>query len=302
MFRFALGFALLLSQISGALALEVPKLQGRVNDLAGVLAPSETAALESKLQELEKTDSTQVVVLIVPSLEGDSLEDFSIRVGNAWKIGHKGRDNGAILLIAIQERKIRIEAGYGLEPTLTDAVSSSIVRNEIVPWFKQREYYQGIDAGVTAIMQTVRGAYQPLPEKRSSSPRSANGLFNLLIIFLFPLFWILSATGKWGGGIIGAGAGMLLPYTLLNAGLPFILSGGVLGGLLGIFLGTLAHAATKSGHRPGRFGGPTFWGGSGGFGGFSGGGGGFSSGGGFGGGGFSGGGGGFGGGGSSGSW
>ncbi len=231
-------------------------------------------------------------------MKGNTSRDYSIRVAEAWKIGQKGRDNGAILLISIKDHAIRIEAGYGLEEKLTDARSNQIIRNEIVPRFRQGDYYGGIDAGINAIIGTVRGLYQGNPRAETRYPQRSSGrLFNLLIVLLFPLFWILSATGKWGGGILGAGAGMLLPYTLISHGLISLLIGGVVGGVLGVFLGALVHAGAKSGRGPGSFGGPFFWGGGGG--GFGGGG---FSGGGFGGGGFSGGGGGFGGGGSSGSW
>jgi uncharacterized protein len=300
MLRIAILLAMILLQVRGAPALDVPTLRNRVTDLAGVLTPDQIAALESKLQELETTDSTQVAVLIIPSLEGESLEDYSIRVASAWKIGQQGRDNGAILLVAMKERKIRIEVGYGLEPTLTDARSSQIWRNEIVPRFRTGDFYGGIDAGVTAIIQTVRGVYQPSPENAGSSRRQPGGFSGFPIILLLPLFWIFSSAGKWGGATIGTIAGALLPYTMISHSWPLILAGGAVGGFLGLFMGSLIRAAVKSGggrggpRGSGGFGGPFTWGG--------GGGGGFSGGGFGGGGGFSGGGGGFGGGGSSGSW
>lgn len=292
--RLTLAIVLILFQCLGALALEVPKLQRRVTDLAGILTPDQIASLESKLQSFEATDSTQIAVLIIPSLEGDSLEDFSIRVAEAWKLGDKERDNGAILLVAMRDRAVRIEVGYGLESNLTDAKSGRIIRNELVPRFRQGDYYGGIDAAVEGMIQTVRGLYQGSPQtEREPGRRSPGSLFNFLIVMLFPLLWILSATGKWGGGIIGAGAGMLLPYTLIGHSLLLVLIGGLVGGVLGMFMGALVKAGAKSGRGPGGFGGPFFWGGGGGgFGGFGGGGGG----------GFSGGGGGFGGGGSSGRW
>ena len=286
MFRVLLGTALFLLQLLSALAIEVPKLQARVTDLAGIMTSDQIASLEAKLQEFEKTDSTQLAILVIPSLEGDSLEDYSIRVAEAWKIGQKGRDNGAILLVSMRDRSVRIEVGYGLESNLTDARTSQIIRNELAPRFRQGDYYGGIDAAATAIIQSVRGLYQGNPDAEARSPRrSAGRPFNMLIVLLFPLLWILSATGKWGGGILGAGAGMLLPYTLIGHSLILVLLGGAIGTLLGIFLGALVRAG-GAGRGPGSFGGPFFWGGGGGFGG----------------GGFSGGGGGFGGGGSSGRW
>jgi uncharacterized protein len=283
---------------AGVRALEIPKLKARVTDLAGVLTPEQTASLEEKLAKFETTDSTQIAVLIIPSLEGEALEDFSERVATAWRLGQKGRDNGALLFIAMKERKVRIEVGYGLEPTLTDLACVRIIQNEILPAFRQQHYFEGIDAGVTAITQTVRGVYQAPIRPRNSSRRveTDNG-WNWLVFLLVPLLWLLATTGKWGGGILGGGAGMYLIYALLGLGLVPMLIGGAIGAVAGVFLGALVQAGSRpsSGGRSGGFGGPFFPGGFGG-GGFR------SGGGGFGGGGFSGGGGGFGGGGASGSW
>ena len=294
--RFAF-LLLLLLPCAGASALDVPQLKERVTDLAGVLTAEQISVLDSKLRDLESTDSTQLAVLIIPSLEGESLEDYSMRVVEAWKLGQKAHDNGALLFVSLRDRKIRIEVGYGLESVLTDARSSQIIRNDISPRFRESDFYGGIDAGLTGIAQTVRGTYQAATRADKRKVRKSGGIFNLLIVMLFPLLWVLSATGKWGGGIIGAGAGALLPYTLISHSLPLLLFGGIAGGLVGIVLGAIIHAGAKSGGGPGGFIGPFIGGGFGG--GSSRGSGGFG-GGGFGG--FSGGGGGFGGGGSSGSW
>jgi len=288
------GLVLLLLA-SSARALDVPKLQARVTDLAGVLTPEQVAGLEERLRQFEASDSTQVAVLVIPSLEGEALEDYSARVATAWRLGQKGRDNGALLFISMKERKVRIEVGYGLEPTLTDALSSRIIRNEIVSRFRGGDFSGGIDAGVTAIMQAVRGAYQGSPGSEDRSQRrggSGNG-YQFLVFLLAPMLWVLGSTGKWGGSVLGGGAGLLLIYWLLGVTLvPMLIAGAVgsvLGGVLGALIQAGARSGTHTGRRPGGFGGPFFPGG-----GFGGGG--------FGGGGFSGGGGGFGGGGASGSW
>jgi len=291
MLRISVLIAIFIFLVAPAAALEVPPLQGRITDLAGVLTAEEKAALDAKLRELESTDSTQIAVLIIPSLEGEALEDYSMRVAETWKIGQQGKDNGVIILVAMKERKARIEVGYGLEAILTDALSSRIMRQEILPRFKQGDYYGGIDKGVTAIAQAVRGAYQAYPDAGESSRRGSRVFEGFPVILLIPLFWIFSSAGKWGGAIIGAAAGALLPYTLFGLLWPILLLGGLIGAFLGFFMGALIHAAGSSGRGPSKFGGPFIWRTGGGFGG------GFSSGGGF-----SGGGGGFGGGGSSGSW
>jgi len=302
--RLTLGIVLFLFQGLAAPAQEIES-HSRVNDLAGILTPEQVSSLDSKLQELERTDSTQVAVAIIPGLNGAPLEEASFRAaGDILKLGQKGKDNGALLFIALKDRKIRIEVGYGLEPTLTDARSSQIIRNEIAPKFRTGDFYGGIDAGVTGMIQAIRGEYTAAPQTGPrSSKRISGGLINFIIILLFPLFWLLSAAGKWGGAIVGAAAGVLFPYAFISHSLPLLLIGGAAGGLLGVFMGGLLHAAAQSGRKgPGS---GRFSGGSGGFGGgFFGGSGGFGGGGGFsgGGGGFSGGGGSFGGGGSSGGW
>ena len=150
MYRFLIALLIVLSRTSGAMALEIPKLQGRVTDLAGILTADQVSSLDDKLKQFEETDSTQVAVLIIPSLEGESLEDYSIKVAQAWKLGQKNRDNGALLLIAMKDRQARIEVGYGLEGNLTDARSNQIIRNEIAPRFREGDYFGGIDAAVTA--------------------------------------------------------------------------------------------------------------------------------------------------------
>jgi uncharacterized protein len=290
-----LGLVLLL-QAPGMFALDVPKLQARVTDLAGVLTPDQTATLENRLRQFETSDSTQIAILVIPGLEGEDLFDFSVRVASAWRLGQKGRDNGALLLIAMKERRVRIEVGYGLEPALTDARSRRIIDNEIVPYFKEQQFYQGIEAGVTAIMQTVRGVHQGSPQRPESRRQPGSRIGFQFLVFLFaPLMWLLGNTGKWGGGVLGGGAGLYLIYAILGYSLvPMLIAGGI-GIVAGGFLGALVKAGSHSGSGKhwGGFGGPFF---PGGFGGGSGGSGGF------GGGGFSGGGGGFGGGGASGRW
>ena len=151
---------LILVWASCASALDVPALKGRVNDYANMISPATVHQLDAVLGQLERTDSTQIVVLTIPSLEGDSIEDFSIRVADKWKIGQKGKDNGAILIISKNDRKIRIESGYGLEGSLTDLISGRIIRNVIVPYFKRGDFDTGISSGVLAMIQAVKGEYK----------------------------------------------------------------------------------------------------------------------------------------------
>jgi uncharacterized protein len=130
---------------------EVPKLKDRVMDLAVVLKPMEIENLKVKLRRLEKDTTAQVAILIIPNLQGEALEKYSLRVANTWKLGQKGLNNGVLLLFAMRDRKVRIEVGSGLEKTLTDDICKGIIDSEIVPLFKQSKYYQGIDGAVNAI-------------------------------------------------------------------------------------------------------------------------------------------------------
>ena len=145
----ALTFASLVS------ALDVPPLTGRIVDLAQVLPAGVAAGLTHELEVHETKTGNQVAVLVLPSLDGEPLESFSHRVATTWALGKKGTDNGVLLLIALRERKVRIEVGYGLEGTLTDLRSSRIIRNEIVPRFRAGDMAGGIAAGVRAILKTI---------------------------------------------------------------------------------------------------------------------------------------------------
>jgi uncharacterized protein len=291
----AAALILLLASAGVLFALEVPPLQGRVNDYANMISAGVRAQLEDKLAALEASDSTQVAVLTIPSLEGEDLEGFSIKVAEAWKIGTKENDNGAILLVSKEDRAVRIEVGYGLEGKLTDLMSGRIVDRIIVPNFKEGRFDQGFSEGVDAIIGTVKGEY-----KGTGTPAAKSGGFSgRSLIPLFILFAIVSAVGsrrRIFGGIAGGALLPLVGWLAWSLGLVGILAMIPLGFGAGMILPSIF--GFGSGRGRGRRGGG-FW--PGGFGGFGGGfkGGGFGGGGG---GGFSGGGGGFGGGGASGRW
>lgn len=286
----ALFFLISASCASG---LDAPDLKGRVNDYGNILSSSTEQHLEKVLEELEHTDSTQIVVLTISSLKGDSLEDFSIRVAEKWKIGQEKRDNGAILLISKNDRKIRIEVGYGLEGSITDLISGRIIRDIIAPHFRTGNFDAGVSDGVQAMIQAVRGEFkaEAKPVKTTRRPSSNPGLFAILIII-----FLINMMGRIKRPLGAVAGGILLPILgviIFNLGLLMFLiliPIGILGGLfLSLFGGPLSFGSLHgSGSRRGGF-----WTSGGGFGGF-GGGGGF--------GGFSGGGGGFGGGGASGGW
>jgi uncharacterized protein len=204
------------------LALDVPPLKGRVNDYAGMLSSYTKKQLDGILRDIEQTDSTQIVVLTIRSLEGEVLEEFSIKVAEQWKIGQKGFDNGAILLIAKKDRKIRIEVGYGLEGSLTDLMAGRIIHNVIVPQFKAGNFDQGVLDGVQAMIGVVRGEYQApekIPSRSSSKFKGTHPFFVGFIVIVF-LISILgrfrrlfghkrsprsSRSALWFGGLGGGG-------------------------------------------------------------------------------------------------
>lgn len=261
-------------------ALDVPPLRGPVNDYAGLLSPAAAQHLAATLRDFERSDSTQVVVLTIPTLAGDNLEDFSIRVAEAWKIGQKGLDNGAILLIAKAERKVRIEVGRGLEGRLTDLIAGRIIRNEITPFFKRGDYDDGVIAGVTAIMATVRGEYSAGREGARQSHRGAPPIVSLLL-FLVVACIFAGALSRVLGGIAGAiGLPLAALFAFPGMGIVIIAGLAVAGFVVGLFLAFLFGGSGRGGG--GFIGGPPFGGGfgGGGFGGWSDGGGGFSGGGG----------------------
>ncbi|TGU72598.1 TPM domain-containing protein [Geomonas terrae] len=275
----------------GSWAAEVPALRGHVNDYASMLSPQAARELEDELTAFEKSDSTQIVVLTIPSLEGEVVEQYSIKVVEKWQIGQKGKDNGALLLVVKNDRKIRIEVGRGLEGKLTDLMSGRIIRNEISPAFKQGNFDVGIARGVAAIMATVRGEYKAEPTDLRHGKKGAPPILTLLLFVLVASVF-LGGISRVLGGVAGA-IGLPIAAFISFSGLSMLLLGilAVVGFLAGLFIAFLF----SSGGGGGFMGGPPFFGGYGG-GGF--GGGGFGGGGG----GFSGGGGSFGGGGASGDW
>jgi uncharacterized protein len=260
-------------------ALEVPRLQSYVNDYAGLLSAGSAQKIGAELKSFEKSDSTQIVVLTIPSLEGENLEDFSIRVAEAWKIGQKGKDNGAIILVARKERKIRIEVGRGLEGKLTDLVSGRIIRYEIAPRFKAGDYDGGIEKGVSSVIAVVKGEYEGQPDvSGKNGKRIGSSVFTVLVFFGIACVF-LGAISRPLGGLAGA-IGLPLIASMVFPGLAILVLGGIAlaGFFIGLFLTFLFGGGGGSGG--GYFGGGPFYGGGYGGGSFGGGGGGFSGGGG----------------------
>ncbi|MDY0296688.1 MAG: TPM domain-containing protein [Acidobacteriota bacterium] len=197
-------------------AIEIPRLSGRVNDGAGILNAEQETTLEGMLQSLEDANTTQVVLLTVNDLQGVPIEDFSIRVAEAWKIGQQGLDNGVIVVVALQERRIRIEVGYGLEPILTDAKCDYIIRRLMIPAFKQGDYYQGIQQGLARISGVITSEFDISPEelarfRREEQKKSEKSPIPIGLIILIIIIVLSNLGGRGGGGLpfifFGGGGG-----------------------------------------------------------------------------------------------
>ena len=287
-----LGAVLLLFLVQGASAeVLIPPLTGRVMDLTGTLSGGAVAGIESKLSDFEKSKGSQIVVLMVPTTQPEEIEQFSIRVADAWKIGRKGVDDGIILLVAKDDRRVRIEVGKGLEGAVPDAIANRIVDENITPHFKAGDYDGGVQAGVDKLIGVVSGEPLPEPDRKWEHNGGIGNFLPVLLVIVFVASRFLSAIlGRFVGSIATGGLAGAIVWFLSH-----LLVFGVGAGFLGFLFALLAGSATR-----GWTGGGGGWGGGlgGGFGGGLGG----RGGGGFGGGGFSGGGGGFSGGGASGSW
>jgi uncharacterized protein len=277
--------AALLAAVATA-AVPVPALTARVTDVSGVLSPSDESALERRLRDFEAAKGSQIAVLIVPTTQPETIEQYAIRVADAWKLGRKGVDDGAVLVVATDDRALRIEVGYGLEGVMPDAVAKRIIDEVIVPRFKAGDLAGGIAAGVERMIGVVEGEPLPPPQPkppvgglREIGPLAITGLFIGLPILAGILRTMF---GRLGGAGIAAGIAGVLGWVVVGSLLVGLIIA-VFAFLIGIGGGGMPGQVVRGGG----------WGGGGGFGG-----GGFRGGGG----GFGGGGGGFGGGGASGRW
>lgn len=213
------SFLLVLSAVlvaAAAYALAVPPLQGRVVDLADLMPSDAEQRLSERLASYEQQTGHQFAVLTIPSLEGDPLEDFSIRVVEAWKLGKKKVDDGVLLLVVKNEHKARVEVGYGLEGSITDAQSARVIRNVLTPAFRSGDFAGGIDATMTQLMTLGAGGKLDLPAESERPPeRRGNPAILILLFFGLPVLLPLllgrhgpGGRGRfYGGGFYGGGFG-----------------------------------------------------------------------------------------------
>jgi uncharacterized protein len=283
LFLCALLVVLLLPAFApSALALDVPAPTGHVNDLANVLSPDAKVALEEQLAGIAANGTAEIAVLIIPSLEGEALEEYGLRVLREWGVGREELDNGALILVAIQERKLRIEVGYGLEGAVTDAMSARIIREILSPAFKEGQYGPGLSAAASRIELLAAGeGFPAAPNYTLSSSGIPGGPAVWLLVGAYAVAFFLARFIKKTSLRYGVRVGAYALAAII--GFIVAMTTGMLVLLLCIWvsamLGAGGHAARGGnfGGGLGGFGGTGGFGGGrggGGFGGFSGGGGG----------------------------
>lgn len=228
--HYALLLLILIASAVDVVAKEVPYLSGRVNDHAQLIEEGATSHIAQRLKQLESSTGAQVAILTITSLEDDSLEDFSMRVVETWKLGRQGRDDGILILVVKDERKIRIEVGYGLEGALTDLDSRRVIEHLMVPPFREGNYEQGIQAAVEAIAGAIEGNPEAIPEAPGDQPDIV-----ILVIFLGVFLLFISPFAYFAIALPGSGGWFmyvfLIPFFLL---FPMVAGGtvaAVVGGL-----------------------------------------------------------------------
>jgi uncharacterized protein len=267
------------------LALDAPQLTGRITDQAKMLSPETKQRLEQKLAAFEAETSNQVAVLTIPSLQGDDIDQFAIRVAEAWKLGQKGKDNGVLLVLAQTERKVRIEVGMGLQGVLPDITASRIIRENMRPHLKSGNFDQGITVAVDSIIAATKGEFKGTGQtaQKRSAKKSSSSFATYLIIAAVAVV-VLGLFSRYLGGAAGA-VGLPLAASMAFPGMGIfslflIAAAGLVGGFLLSML--VSNMSGGGGFYGGGWGGG-FYGGGGSSGGggdnFSGGGGGFDGGG-----------------------
>lgn len=191
----------------------IPALKSRVTDLTGTLAPHEVKQLDQKLAAFEQNKGSQIAILIVPTTQPETIEQYSMRVAETWKLGRKGIDDGILLLIAKNDRSLRLEVGYGLEGALPDAIAKRIIAEIITPHFKQGQFAEGITAGIDAILAVIKG--EPLPPPKNHNATNHQGSFFDLIAFLLILPFVF-------GRVLQVMLGRLIGAVVTGIGLGFI--------------------------------------------------------------------------------
>jgi uncharacterized protein len=207
---------------------DVPKLESPVTDLTGTLSPTEVQALESKLLAFEKSKGSQITVLIVPTTQPEDIAEFGIKVADLWRIGRKGVDDGVIFIIAKDDRKFRLEVGYGLEGVIPDAVAKRITSEIVKPYFKNNDFTGGVNAGVDQLMKLIEGEPLPDPEHQQVQQFSQDSEGTFLFILFGGLFagsMLSTFFGRVAGALIAGIGSTLVASAFMGLGLGSILVG-----------------------------------------------------------------------------
>ncbi len=275
------------AQTTAQSTLTFPTLTGRVVDQANILDVSDEQKLDAQLAQHENDTSNQIVVVTVNSLGGYDIADYALRLGREWGIGTEDKNNGIILLVAPNERKVRIEVGYGLEGALPDGLAGQIIRRNILPQFKEQDYPTGIKSGVNAVLQAVAGEYKAEPTRTTKRPTGADGSFDFIPLFFIGMVAIPGLLRKSGlyrvanaafpAGFVGLAsslvAGNLIVGLLFGVAVFIVIyfmnpkGGGPRGGGRTGRIGRHGRHGMGGGFGGGRFGGGGFGGGGGSFGG-----------------------------------
>ena len=266
--HYASGMFLLLFALTVWAQVAVPELSRRVTDLTATLSAEQVAALESRLAAFEAQKGSQIAVLLVPTTQPEDIAAFAIRVAEQWRVGREKIDDGVILIVAKNDRTLRLEVGYGLEGVIPDAIAKRVIAETITPYFKSGDFYGGIEAGMQQLMRLIEG--EPLPPPAAADSEGDDAIFGLLVIGGVVAGWLLSTlmSRPAAGGVAALGSGVAGAFLLGFS--PLLL-----------FIAVFVFAAVASGFRNGGgwssggrggggFGGGGSWGGGGG--GFGGGG------------------------------
>lgn len=258
-------FVALLFLLSGAFAQDLIAVPERriVTDLSGTLSEQQQNALTQKLLAFESRKGSQIAVLIVPTTQPEAIEQYALRVSDAWKLGRKGVDDGALLLVAKDDRRLRIETRYGLEGPLPDAIAKRIIAEVIAPLFKHGDFFGGIDAGVDRILKVIDGEPLPAPQKQGYNEDDWLGALPLVILLAFVSGAIFRAMfGRFFGSLVAGSVTALITWIVLTV-LGAAAIAGLVAFLFNLFAGAVGGANGWSSHR--RYGGTGGdWGGWGG--------------------------------------
>lgn len=264
--RWLLALWLLVLPWTALAEVPVPELAARVTDLTNTLSPDQKSALESRLAAFEREKGSQIAVLLVPSTQPETIEQYGIRVVDTWKLGRKGIDDGILVLMATQDREVRIEVGYGLEGVIPDVTAKRVIEEIMIPRFREGDVAGGLNAGVERLIGLIEGEPLPPPKKQTASGGAFDTYFPMLFVAAIVLGGLMRAIfgkvlgGMATGGIVGLavwllGAGLFFAIVIAFMAFVFTLGGGrgIPGGLGGL--------------GGGGIGGGGFGGGGGGFGG-----------------------------------